>query len=483
VSGAPVVGSVLGGKYRVLDTLGTGGMGIVFCAENLVTTKRVALKWLPRRVSEGAYEERLLREARAVARLKHPNVVDVYDLLRHGATWFLVMELLEGETLRDYLRRSPPPSVPELIAQLLPAMEGVSAAHARGVIHRDLKPENIFLERVAGDCKVVPKVLDFGIAKLSDTGGHSLTATGVALGTPLYMSLEQLRADKDVDERADVYAFGVMLYEAFSGRTPYEASSLPELALKLTTTQPAPLQQLRPDLPASLARIVDWAIALDRAERLPDLTSLRDELEVFSREHSFRALMPDSEDALPRVAAAPQPAAPAKVATRGTTLDAMSAPAVVATGRRALLRPRAGWLALGGAVALLGLLARAYWPSTSSAAPSVSSAAPAETANLSEALRTAQDLTGVDSQLAQIDASREQAALVAPSAVAQVESSDGASTLLDSRPLPPPPRQQPGAAARSATAVTSVTATHAHGKPMNRSPARPRQDIVDMLGF
>jgi serine/threonine-protein kinase len=464
----------LAGRYRVLDTLGAGGMGVVFRAENLVTTKRVAIKWLSRPLSRTATEERLLREARAVARLKHPNVVDVYDLVRDGSTWFLVMELLEGETLREYLRRSPAPTVPALIRVLLPAIEGVAAAHARGVVHRDLKPENIFLERVSGDGRVVPKVLDFGIAKLSDLDGKSLTETGMALGTPLYMSLEQLRADKDVDARADVYAFGVMLYEAFTGRMPFAAGSLPELALKMTTAEPTAVGALRPDLPPALARIVDWAIARKADERLPDLSTLRNELDAFSREQSFRALMSPGQDSLPCLAepiergASRDDAEPAGVLPHPGVLTP-------ATQRHSYVRG-ASWAAVVAAVAVVSLLLRAYWPA-------ISSAAPMGLARLVDAPPPAPVASDIAVEVGMSGAHGESAVLAQGEHAAiggSVQAGDPDASYLEAQPTS---RSESQTRAPEQAVTKNAPATVARGKPANRAPQRPRQAIVELLAF
>jgi serine/threonine protein kinase len=299
----PSVGTVLASKYRITGKLGAGGMATVFSAENTVTHKRVALKWLhPEMSSAPDVSARLLREAQATSRLRHPNVVDVYDLVQDGSQMFMVMELLEGETLRAYLKRAPRPTVSEFIALLLPALEGVAAAHDCGVIHRDLKPDNIFLARMPDANTIQVKVLDFGVAKLADTPGLALTRTGTTLGTPLYMSLEQLRGDKQITERTDVYAFGVMLYEALSGRHPYDAITLSELAIKVATIPAPPLKSLCPELPSSLARVVDWAIAKQPSGRLPSVRALIRELEPFSHERSLRDELTNRDLSLPRLA-------------------------------------------------------------------------------------------------------------------------------------------------------------------------------------
>jgi serine/threonine protein kinase len=308
MSRSPQPGDVLGDRYRVIEVVGSGGMGVVYRAQNVVTAKYVALKWLRPLFASGAGGERLLREARAASLLKHPHIVDVYDLTKDTAsdTWVLVMELLQGETLRQYILRSsqarPSTKLSTFIALLLPAVEAVVAAHELGIVHRDLKPENIFLERVPHTKRVVPKVLDFGIAKLNDPRERTLTVTGTTLGTPFYMAPEQYHGDRDIDARTDVYAFGAMLYEAITGRMPHAASSLPELALKVTTKAAEPVKSLCPNLPSSLARLVDAALALNKEDRLPTLKLLHDELELFAQEHSFRSEMTLGGGSVPNMA-------------------------------------------------------------------------------------------------------------------------------------------------------------------------------------
>lgn len=397
------IGDVLAGKYRVLAELGAGGMGCVYRAENTLTGKQVALKCLHPHLTAGAdSSERLLREARAVSSLTHSNVVDVYDVVKDGETLFLVMELLKGETLRAYLLRNPQPKISEFLALLLPAMSGVEAAHQCGVIHRDLKPENIFLAQIGGVKQAVIKVLDFGIAKLAVARGSTLTRTGAALGTPLYMSLEQLRGDKDIDQRADVYAFGVMLYEAVTGLMPYDAETLPELAIKVATTDAPAVKSLRSDVPTALARIIDWAVARDRKERLPNLQTLQQELEVFAHDRTFREQMTERNAPLPRLAADP---ADDRAVPPPPTAASRNAPAA-SRAAKPLPRPevdtlRAGeiagrsraatssWLrsrwVVGGAVLATGLVAGSLWLQSQAEEPTAAplSTVPAKAADLS----------------------------------------------------------------------------------------------------
>lgn len=277
----PQPGDIVGGKYRLLRLIGAGGMGSVYEAENMVTGKRLAVKLLHPDPALRAWGiERLLREGRAAARICHPNVVDVYDVERDGETMFLVMELLQGETLASFLARERV-TVPILLGLLLPAMRGVAEAHRQGVIHRDIKPENIFLARELDSSRPVPKVLDFGVARFDDTG-LLLTRTGYAVGTPRFMSLEQLRGGRDLDARADVYSFGVILYMALAGRPPFPAESLAELVIAMMSSTPVPPHIIEPALPRALSDAVMHAIAIDRTQRTPSIEQLITDLTPFA---------------------------------------------------------------------------------------------------------------------------------------------------------------------------------------------------------
>jgi serine/threonine protein kinase len=305
--GIPSVGEVVGGKYRVVGLLGQGGMGAVFEAEHEITRKRVALKWMhPQIAGDADAQARFVREAQASARVRHPNIVDVYDVIREGDGIFLVMELLEGETLTLLLRRGGMP-IHKLIELLLPALRAVAAAHRQGVIHRDLKPDNIFLARQQDGASAVAKVLDFGISKVSDSSALTLTRTGAAMGTPMYMSLEQLCGDKDLDARADVYALGVILYEAVTGRQPFEAETFSELAIKVATVEPPGPKAVRPDLPSSLGAVISAAMAKKREQRLASVDELIRQLEPFAVEQSFRAKMTHAKGPMPAVRGESEP--------------------------------------------------------------------------------------------------------------------------------------------------------------------------------
>jgi serine/threonine protein kinase len=297
----PDVGATIGRRYRVVRRIGEGGMGVVVEAENVVTGKRVAIKWMhPLVASRPEAAERFLREARASARVRHPNVVDVYDVVHDEDTCFLVMELLEGEPLSMVLERGGVPAH-ELIALLLDAMRGVVAAHKQGVIHRDIKPDNIFLAIESDRALRVPKVLDFGISKVLGVEAMSLTRTGATMGTPMYMSYEQLCGVKDIDVRTDVYAFGVVLYEALTGRPPYQAENLPQLVAKMTHTQPSPPRELRPDIPEALDQLIQRAMSKERETRIGTLEELIQRLEPFASPRAFSQQLTAASAVLPRI--------------------------------------------------------------------------------------------------------------------------------------------------------------------------------------
>lgn len=281
----PQPGDVVGGKYRIVQAIGAGGMGAVYAATHEVTGRSLAIKWMrPRLAEDATAHRRLIQEARAAASIRHPNVVDVQDVGEEREQAFLVMERLYGETLRQLLRREGRLALQTCLAHLVPAMHGVAAAHAQGVIHRDIKPDNIFLARPsAGGQGATPKVLDFGISKVAaDTPGAegTLTVTGAVLGTPHYMSLEQLQAE-GVDPRSDIYAFGVVLYECLTGCRPFESENFSAIVVKVATQDPPPLAAKCPGLPDGVEQVVRTAMARHAEDRYPDMQALIDALSPY----------------------------------------------------------------------------------------------------------------------------------------------------------------------------------------------------------
>lgn len=286
-TGLPAVGTEIAGKYRVEGVLGQGGMGAVYVARNVMTGKRVAIKWLLPEHAASSTRERLLREAQIASSIDHPNVVDIYDVGEHQGGLFLVMEYLRGKPLSELLAERGRMDPDELITTLVPAMRGVHAAHMAGVIHRDLKPENIILSE--SDGQIVPKVVDFGVSKMvgaSSVPNASLTRTGALVGTPHYMALEQVDGTNDIDARTDVYAFGVLLYRALTGHYPFDGTSLGEVILKIGTKDAVPMRMLRPDLPPALDAVVLRALSRDRGKRHPDLEDLARSLVQFTAPRS-----------------------------------------------------------------------------------------------------------------------------------------------------------------------------------------------------
>jgi serine/threonine protein kinase len=279
----PELGQIVGGKYRLLRELGRGGMATVYEAENSLTLKHAAVKWLhPQFHDEGQGRQRVIREARASSRIRHENVVDVYDVAEEGSSVYLVMELLQGELLSQLLEREVLP-MHELVSLLVPAMRGVAAAHAAGVVHRDIKPDNIFLARESSQERPVPKVIDFGISKVPEADPSNATRSGITMGTPRYASYEQLLGARDVDARTDVYAFGVILYEALTGRSPFgDALTFAEQAVRFATRDAQPVSALREGVPAELEQLVQRAIAKQRERRTSSLEQLLLELVPFA---------------------------------------------------------------------------------------------------------------------------------------------------------------------------------------------------------
>ena len=270
----PPLGSQVAGKYRLESLLGEGGMGAVFRARHEIMGKPVAVKWLkPTCGDEVAARHRFMQEARAAARIRHPNVVDVYDVGEQDGCLFMVMELLEGETFGDFLEHSGVP-VTETIRHLLAAMRGAAAAHAAGITHRDIKPENVFIAVDPLHVEGVAKILDFGISKLHDEPQPQLSLAGTTMGTPHYMSYEQIRCVSDVDHRTDVYAFGVLLYQALTGALPYDADTVPGIVMRAASGRAVRPIELRPDLPPELDELVMRAIALEREDRFQSMDAM-----------------------------------------------------------------------------------------------------------------------------------------------------------------------------------------------------------------
>jgi len=276
-------GALIGGKYRLERLIGRGGMGEVWAAEQALTKKHVALKFL---VGDAANNpdtrRRFMREARAACAVSHPNVVQIHDVVEvDGDTPVLIMELLKGESLEAKLQREGRLGVEETIAILQRVVSAVGTAHTQGVVHRDLKPDNIFLSQTPDGVEV--KVLDFGIAKVgpSEDGSQTgaLTGTGTMLGTPYYMSPEQAFGEKKIDHRADIWSLGIVMFRCLSGELPTRADNLGQI-LKIIMTRSIPkLSAVAPHVPKELAQLVDKMLSYAPTDRPADLREVRSTLE------------------------------------------------------------------------------------------------------------------------------------------------------------------------------------------------------------
>ena len=258
-------------------------MGAILAATNELTGKAVAIKWLlPILSASKEHSERFAREAKAAARIDHPNVVTVFDVGRHNGSMFLVMERLYGRDL-SVVMRGGPASPAEFFGMMLPVMRGVAAAHREGIVHRDIKPANIFLCTDRDGNPRQPKVVDFGISRFIDqTPGTTLTQDGSIVGTPNYMAPEQIRSARSADARCDIYALGVICYRGLSGKLPYEARSLTELIFKIVDEEGIPLGQVCPDLDPGILLVIGRATAHNPKNRYSTVEEFGEALEPFA---------------------------------------------------------------------------------------------------------------------------------------------------------------------------------------------------------
>ncbi len=297
----PLIGRVFDGKYRLDEPLGGGGMGMVYRATHLIIERPVAIKVLSQRfVGDQTAQERFRREARAAGRMHHPNAVTVNDFGTTEDGWlYIVMELLEGRTLRDLLAREAPLDPARAVSFMLQACSAVGAAHDAKLIHRDLKPANIFIEQ-RPNMPAVAKVLDFGVAKFAveehDDDYKTLTQVGAIIGTPRYMSPEQCSGAAPLTPASDVYSLGIILYEMLTGAVPFSAETPLAVAMKQVTEAPRLPREVVPSIPKELETVVLHALAKHAADRPPDANEFRRELhataEDLGLEHADSTVTP-----------------------------------------------------------------------------------------------------------------------------------------------------------------------------------------------
>jgi serine/threonine-protein kinase len=283
-------GDIIDGKYRIVRLIGEGGMGAVYEGENTRIHRRVAIKVLHAGVAEqGEAVARFEREAQAAGRIGSEHIVEVLDLgTLPGGDRYLVMEYLDGEGLGSRIKNRGRLSAQELCPVAFQLMEGLAAAHGAGIIHRDLKPDNVFLLRTRGGKADFVKLLDFGISKfsaLSGDSGFSMTRTGAVMGTPYYMAPEQAKGSRELDHRVDIYATGVILYEALTGQVPFNADTFNELLFKIVLEEPRPLEQVDPSIDRGFSAIVSKAMARDPAHRFQSASDFQNALSMWSSGH------------------------------------------------------------------------------------------------------------------------------------------------------------------------------------------------------
>jgi serine/threonine-protein kinase len=447
----PLPGDLVAGKYRVEKILGQGGMGRVLQAENVSTGKKVALKWVLKKDSDDA-RHRFAREARAAGRIHHPNVVDVYDVVDHDGATCLVMELLRGESLASLLAREGTLACSDAVAIALEVARGLAAAHREGVIHRDLKPGNLFLVSATGQSTRV-KVLDFGISKIVEaTPTDQVTNTGMVLGTPHYMSPEQVRGAKEIDRRVDVYALAAVLYEMLAGKPPFDHSHVTALLVDIATKDVVPVHVRRKDVPVELSAVIGRGLARERDDRFPDVESFARALEPFGDGTRFDT---DSRDLRVKVATGDGDAG----AASGRLSHAST---VLATGPQPKSRRRGIAIAASVAIAIAGAAAIAWAfggagadPSEVATSPSTVPAATPPVPTPSEAARAAATEAPVGQPTAVVPASAPPVAAPDPGAASAPDPRAGIASEPAAAPerpragRPRPPRSRPEAPAQA----------------------------------
>jgi serine/threonine-protein kinase len=267
-----IPGTMLLGKFRVERVLGRGAMGVVVAATNVALGQRVALKFmLPGKGPTPERDARFLREARIAARLTSQHVAKVLDVGTMEATNlpYLVMEHLDGQDLDAVLEERGPLPIAEAVSYILQVCEAVAEAHKAGIVHRDLKPANLFLVKLADGSPCV-KVLDFGVSKLTEPGA-ALTMEAAVLGSPLYMSPEQMQASKDVDARSDIWALGIVLYQLVVNLTPFHGDVIQQVCARVFHGEPTPLSTFRADVPAGFEAVLLHCFEKDRERRWPNV--------------------------------------------------------------------------------------------------------------------------------------------------------------------------------------------------------------------
>ena len=280
MSAADRIGSLIASKYRLEALLGEGGMGAVWKAAHVTVGRRFAVKVLHAEVSKHPdAKRRFTHEAQAAAKIGHPAILDVYDLGEDDGELYMVMELLDGESLAQRVARGPLP-ISESLEYAVGVLDALGAAHGANVIHRDIKPANVFLVRGATGRAAV-RVLDFGIAKFQEAADGAKTSSGAVLGSAYYMAPEQVRAETEIDARADVWAVGATVYELLVGEPAHKAPTHAAVIARIVMTPAPAVSQRRTDVDPELDAIVARALRIDRAARFSSAAEMREAIEIY----------------------------------------------------------------------------------------------------------------------------------------------------------------------------------------------------------
>jgi serine/threonine-protein kinase len=344
-----MIGATLAGRYRIVRRIGEGGMGAVYEAVHTIIGKRLAVKVLLEKfLTKTDFVARLLQEARLASAIGHEHIVDVTDFgTTDDGRAFVAMEFLDGESLAELVMREAPLPVERSLRIVRQVASALGAAHAKGIVHRDIKPENVYLVR-RGDEDFV-KVVDFGISKavkqgqgLGDEGSdYRLTHTGLLLGTPLYMSPEQARGEEELDQRVDIWALGVMLYECLTGEVPFRANNYLGIISQVLTHDARPPSQLRPELgiPEAVESVVMHAMEKDRNRRYATMAEVERDLErLLAGDQNVGS--PVAVVAAPGSGSTPPPPSPNRAGTARPWVWGTAALALVAGVIAVLRHPR-----------------------------------------------------------------------------------------------------------------------------------------------
>jgi len=420
-------GAILCGKYRVDRVVAEGGLGIVLAATHVQIGQRVAIKYLkPSAAAQKAVVDRFLREAQLASQIRSDHVVRVHDVgtLEDGGP-YIVMEYLEGVDLGRVLEGGPL-LVRTAIDYVLQACDALAEAHAVGIVHRDLKPGNLFLAKRAAGSSIV-KIIDFGISKMAPSRSPSgtwehVTTAGEIFGTPVYMSPEQLRSATSVDQRADVWALGIVLHELLTGTMPFGGASVPQLCTSILSDPPVRLTSGRPDAPPELEAVILRCLEKDRDRRYRNVAELAQELAPFAPE-TATARVEHIKRVIVEGGSSVRPPSPSRVSLDLMAVAQGSAPPQ-ATGRprwsRAMILATAASMAVAVALGLSLILA-----SKGSGSPRGTGSASASTTAT----------TAATPPIAAASASE------APAPVAPPAASDNATSVTSATAPRPPPRR------------------------------------------